>query len=132
MIKDKQTMRRIFALQCRICKAVSHPLRLEVVDLLKRGEMSAATLLAALETSKANLSKHTHQLIQAGSADQRRDGRHVYYRLTRSSERTSCCRRSPVGVRWRTSWRNSASPKGSRQAEPFPAANLAYQSGIFE
>ncbi len=90
MIKDKKTLRKIFALQCRICKAVSHPLRLELVDLLNRGEKSASSLLALLETSKANLSKHTNQLIQAGIVDQRRNGRHVYYRLTHPEIHEAC------------------------------------------
>ncbi len=90
MIKDKKTLRRIFSLQCRICKAVSHPLRLEIVDLLNRGEKSAAALLQALETSKANLSKHTNQLMQAGIVDQRRDGRRVFYRLTHPEIHEAC------------------------------------------
>ncbi len=57
MTKDKQAARKIFTLQCQICKAMAHPVRLEIVELLHRREMSACALLEALGTSKANLSK---------------------------------------------------------------------------
>ena len=81
MIRDKKTLRKILEMQCQICKAMGHPLRLEIVDLLKDGEKAAAELLGALETSKANLSKHVTLLTQAGIVEARRAGREVSYRL---------------------------------------------------
>ncbi len=82
MTKDKKALRKIFEMQCQICKAMGHPARLEIVDLLNGREISASELLDSLETTKANLSKHMTLLVQAGIVDQRRDGRQVYYRLT--------------------------------------------------
>ena len=90
MTKDKQMLRKIFEMQCEICKAVAHPLRLEIVEHLSKNEMGAGALLSALGTSKANLSKHTTQLIRAGIVDQRRDGRRVYYRLTNPEIHEAC------------------------------------------
>jgi ArsR family transcriptional regulator len=84
-------MRAIFEMQCEICKAVAHPLRLEIVDRLSKKEMAAAALLAALETSKANLSKHMALLIHAGVVEQRRDGRQVHYRLSHPEIHEACC-----------------------------------------
>jgi ArsR family transcriptional regulator len=81
MIRNKRELKRVFELQCQICKAMAHAARLEIVDLLSRQEMSASALLDALETSKANLSKHMNLLIGAGLVEQRREGRQVYYRL---------------------------------------------------
>jgi DNA-binding transcriptional ArsR family regulator len=90
MTKDKEMLRRIFEMQCQICKAVAHPIRLEIVENLSRKEMGATALLEALETSKANLSKHVTQLIQAGVVEQRRDGRQVYYKLTHPEIHEAC------------------------------------------
>lgn len=90
MTKDRQMMRRIFELQCEICKAVAHPLRLEIIDHLSKREMGASALLAALGTSKANLSKHMTQLIHAGVVEQRRDGRRVHYRLSHPEIHEAC------------------------------------------
>ncbi len=91
MTKDKQMLRRIFEMQCEICKAVAHPLRLEIVEHLSRKEMGAGSLLTALETSKANLSKHMTQLIHAGVVEQRRNGRRVHYRLSHPEIHEACC-----------------------------------------
>ncbi len=91
MTKDKQMLRKIFEMQCEICKAVAHPLRLEIVDYLSRREMAAGALLTALETSKANLSKHISLLIHAGVVEQRRDGRQVHYRLSNPEIHEACC-----------------------------------------
>ena len=90
MKKDKQMMRKIFAMQCEICKAMGHPVRLEIVESLNRREMSAGSLLQALGTSKANLSKHVAQLLHAGIVEQRREGRQAYYRLTYPEINEAC------------------------------------------
>ena len=90
MTKDKRMLRKIFEMQCQICKAVAHPLRLEIVDRLSRKELGASALLAALETSKANLSKHMTQLIHAGVVEQRRNGRQVYYKLADPGIHEAC------------------------------------------
>jgi len=91
MTKDKQMLRRIFEMQCEICKAVAHPLRLEIIDHLSKKEMGASALLAALETSKANLSKHMTMLIHAGVVEPRRSGRQVHYRLSHPEIHEACC-----------------------------------------
>jgi ArsR family transcriptional regulator len=68
-------------MQCEICKAMGHPVRMEIVEILNRGEQAAASLMATLETSKVNLSKHVGLLLRAGIVEQRREGRQVHYRL---------------------------------------------------
>jgi ArsR family transcriptional regulator len=87
---NKQAARKIFAMQCQICKSMAHPVRLEIVDLLNKHDMSAAALLEELETSKANLSKHMTILIQAGIVDAMRDGREVSYRLAYPEIHEAC------------------------------------------
>jgi DNA-binding transcriptional ArsR family regulator len=87
---NKQAARKIFEMQCQICKAMAHPMRLEIVDLLNRKDMSAANLIEELETSKANLSKHMTILLQAGIADAARDGRQVSYHLTYPEIHEAC------------------------------------------
>jgi DNA-binding transcriptional ArsR family regulator len=90
MNKNRQTLRRILERQCEICKAMAHPVRLEIVESMSQDEMPAAALLEALETSKANLSKHIALLRHAGIVEQRRDGRQVYYRLTHPEIHEAC------------------------------------------
>ncbi len=82
--------RKVFEMQCQICKAMAHPARLEIVELLHRGEMSAAEMIAALETSKVNLSKNMALLTQAGIVDAIRAGRQVRYRLSHPEIYEAC------------------------------------------
>ncbi len=90
MNKSKMSARKIFEMQCQICKAMAHPLRLEIVELLNRHDMPAAALLEELETSKANLSKHMASLMQVGIVDATRNGRKVRYRLTHPEIHEAC------------------------------------------
>jgi DNA-binding transcriptional ArsR family regulator len=88
--KDRQAARKVFQMQCQICKAMAHPARLEIVELLNVRNMSAAFLIEQLETSKANLSKHMAILLQAGIVDATRDGRNVSYRLAHPEIHEAC------------------------------------------
>ncbi len=89
-ITNKASLRKVFELQCQICKAMAHPLRLEIVERLHRRDMAAAELIGALDTSKANLSKHVNLLINAGIVEQRRNGRQVSYRLAYPEIHEAC------------------------------------------
>ncbi len=88
--RTKLESRKIFELQCQICKAMAHAVRLEIVELLHKREMSAAELLEALDSSKANLSKHMAILTQAGIVEASRDGRQVSYRLSHPQIHEAC------------------------------------------
>jgi len=78
---DRRALQKIFQMQCEICKALSHPLRLAIVDRLKDGEAAASDLIADLKISKANLSKHVSLLAHGGIVESRRQGRLIFYRL---------------------------------------------------
>jgi DNA-binding transcriptional ArsR family regulator len=90
MLKNRATARKIFEMQCQICKSMAHPQRLEIVELLARRPMSAAALIAELETSKANLSKHMAQLQQAGIVEAKKTGREVNYKLSHPEIHEAC------------------------------------------
>jgi ArsR family transcriptional regulator, virulence genes transcriptional regulator len=87
---DKASLKKIFEMQCEICKALGHPLRLAIVDRLHSGEASATDLIAGLELSKANLSKHISLLTHGGIVESRRDGRQLFYRLTDPEIHKAC------------------------------------------
>ena len=73
-IREKQIQNEIYEMQSQIYKAMGHPIRLEIIDLLEANEMCAS------ELSKANLSKQMTLLIQVGVMAQKRVGRRVFYR----------------------------------------------------
>jgi DNA-binding transcriptional ArsR family regulator len=87
---DKPTQKRIFQMQCEICKSLAHPIRLQIVDRLNRGEASASELLETLGISKGNLSKHMSLLLNSGIVVSLRKGRHIFYRLTDPEIHKAC------------------------------------------
>jgi ArsR family transcriptional regulator, virulence genes transcriptional regulator len=88
--ENKKLLQKIFEMQCEICKALGHPLRLAIVDRLHGGETSAADLIAELEISKASLSKHMALLAHGGIVETRREGRQIFYRLTDPEIHQAC------------------------------------------
>ncbi len=88
--ENKKLMNKIFEMQCEICKALGHPLRIAIVDRLKDDETSAADLINELGLSKANLSKHMAMLAHAGIVETRREGRQIFYSLTDPDIQRAC------------------------------------------
>jgi DNA-binding transcriptional ArsR family regulator len=88
--RSEAAMRRIFEMQCEICKARGHPVRLAIVDRLNGEDTSAAALINEPGTSKANLSKHVTLLVHAGIVEARREGRQISYRLTDPEIHKAC------------------------------------------
>jgi len=80
--------RKLYEMQAQLCKTLSNPKRLEILDILKtEGEITVNALADLLEIPKANTSQHLAVLRQAGVVTTRRDGINVFYSLR--SERIS-------------------------------------------
>ncbi len=88
--ENKKLLQKIFEMQCDICKALGHPLRIAIVDRLKDRETAAAELIAEMGISKANLSKHMALLAHGGIVESRREGRQIFYRLTDPEIHRAC------------------------------------------
>ena len=86
--EDVAMEKKLYEMQAELCKTLSNPKRLEILDILKeREEISVNSLAEMLEIPKANTSQHLAVLRQAGVVATRRDGINVYYSLR--SERIS-------------------------------------------
>jgi DNA-binding transcriptional ArsR family regulator len=82
--------RRIFVLQAEICRALAHPVRLEVLHLLGSGQMSFGDLLQRTEVTKTKLSQHLAVLRRARIVTALRDGGRIFYRLTYPEIERAC------------------------------------------
>ncbi len=65
----------------RTLKAVAHPDRLRIIDLLERGEMSVGEIVEALGSRPAAVSQQLGLMRDRGVLAARRQGQHVYYRI---------------------------------------------------
>lgn len=62
-------------------KGLAHLTRLQILDLLREGEMCVCHIEAALNKRQAYISQQLMTLREAGLVDSRREGLQVYYRL---------------------------------------------------
>src|SRR6185312_11434242 len=66
----------------QVAKALGHGHRLEILELLAQGERSVDALAERAGLSIANASQHLRLMRRAGLLSSRRDGKHIYYRLS--------------------------------------------------
>lgn len=71
-----------YRLHAEICKVLTDPKRLMLIDALRAGERSVGELASSVGLSIANASQHLAVLRHAGLADTRRVGTSIQYRLS--------------------------------------------------
>ncbi len=76
------TNRQLYKLHASICHTLANPKRLEIIDRLRRSEMSVTGLARAMEISQSNLSQHLAVMRHKGIVTTRRNGLNVFYRLS--------------------------------------------------
>lgn len=74
-------MNELYVLHAEICKTLANPKRLEILNALRRGEVSVGELVRNLRLPKANVSQHLAMLRSRGVVKARREGLNVYYRV---------------------------------------------------
>ncbi|MGT2763924.1 autorepressor SdpR family transcription factor [Streptococcus intermedius] len=65
-------------------KALSHPVRREILDLLKMGKISAGEIADQFELTGATISHHLSVLKQADLVVESREKNFIYYELNTS------------------------------------------------
>ena len=72
---------RIYTYHAEMCQVFSHPKRLEVINVLRAGEMSVSELAQRLGLAVGNLSQHLSMMKERHILLSRKDGNMVYYRI---------------------------------------------------
>lgn len=72
---------------CRSLKAIAHPLRLKILCVLGKHEMSVQEIVDYVGTSQSNVSQHLTIMREKGLLHSRKDSNRVFYRI--SENRTS-------------------------------------------
>ncbi|MDP1623950.1 MAG: metalloregulator ArsR/SmtB family transcription factor [Bacteroidales bacterium] len=71
--------KKIFELHANVCKALGHPLRIEVIDLLQDKELCFTDILEITGGLKSNLSQHLSLMTKKGILKTRRDGQCTFF-----------------------------------------------------
>jgi len=69
------------AIEHKVFKAMSVPLRLRLLALLTKKELCVCDLVAVLKQPQSTISRHMARLKEAGMVADRREGLWVHYRL---------------------------------------------------
>ena len=65
-------------------KALSDPIRREILNMLKGGRMSAGEIVDRFPVTGASISRHLSVLKEADLVRDTREGQHIYYELNAS------------------------------------------------
>ena len=65
-------------------KALADPIRREILNLLKKGPMTAGDINDKFDVTFASISRHLSVLKDADLIRDRRDGKYIYYELNAS------------------------------------------------
>jgi len=80
----------IYDLQSEICKVLSSPKRIEIINALKDGEKSVTELVNILQIPKANVSQHLSVMRLKGILKCRRNGVNIYYSIANPKVVQAC------------------------------------------
>lgn len=70
-----------YRMKAEVLKAMAHPLRLAIVEFLKRRERCVCEIVEHLGAGQPNISRHLALMVRAGVLSNRKEGLNVYYRL---------------------------------------------------
>jgi len=76
---------RLYELKADVLKALAHPLRLAIVDILKDGEVCVCDIAERVDAERSNVSRHLSVMVKAGVLKNRKEGLSMFYSL-----RTPC------------------------------------------
>jgi ArsR family transcriptional regulator len=82
--------KEILEFHAEFCKAFSNPKRLEILNLLKAGEVTVGGIARKLGAPKANVSQHLTVMRMMRILKTRRDGTNVYYRIANTKIVHAC------------------------------------------
>jgi len=85
-LKDKT----IYSLHSNICKALAHPIRIEIIEILTDKELSFGEIQEETDTLKSNLSQHLSLMVSNGILYQRKEGLNMFFTLSSPKVAIAC------------------------------------------
>ena len=84
------TDKSIYEMQAEVCKTLTNPKRIEILNTLQTEEKTVTELVNALGVSKANVSQHLAVMRHKGILATRRVGVNIYYRVANPKVIEAC------------------------------------------
>lgn len=74
-------MQDVYTRDAGVMRALSTPIRLQILDLLSCGEMCASAIQECFSITQPTLSYHMKILVSVGIVEMRNEGKYVFYSL---------------------------------------------------
>jgi DNA-binding transcriptional ArsR family regulator len=88
--RSSQVEKDLYRRHADFCKVLSHPTRLQIIDILHDREMTVTDLAAQLGIAVGNLSQHLNLMKQRRVLESRKVGNSVIYRLANPKMTKAC------------------------------------------
>ena len=73
--------KKLYEMHAEVCRIFTSPKRLEIIDLLRNGEMAVGEMAEVSGYGQANISQHLSILRQYGVVNTRHEGTTVFYSM---------------------------------------------------
>ena len=87
---DRGSANEVLRLQAELCKSLSDPKRLRIIQELRGGEKAVSEMAGILGLKQSNTSQHLAVLRRIGVITPRKEGNIVYYRLADAKIAEAC------------------------------------------
>ncbi len=78
---EKEREERMYELHADLCKMLSNPKRLKIIENLQDTEKTVSELVSDVGIRQANLSRHLAELRKRDLVETRKEGANVYYEI---------------------------------------------------
>jgi len=68
-------------LKCKLFKALAHPTRIKILELLEKENLCVCEICEALNKSQPNISQHLSKLKNADLVNSKKEGLQAYYTI---------------------------------------------------
>lgn len=82
--------KKVYELHADVCKTMSNPKRLEIINLLRTGELCVDDITSKMGVAKANVSQHLALMRSKGILLTRREGVNIYYKIANQKVVKAC------------------------------------------
>ena len=89
-MKETEVKTEVLKMQAELCKSLSDPKRLRIIQELREGERTVSELAEILGVKQSNTSQHLAILRKIGIISPRKEGSTVYYQLVNPKIAEAC------------------------------------------
>jgi len=73
---------KAYELHAEFCKMFAHPIRLALLDCMRKGEKTVSELQHELGINQSTISQHLSHFRKIGVVSVRKNGRQIYYKIS--------------------------------------------------